>query len=464
MTTGGANVTVDQAKLVLNSFSAIFQNNLTSAELVTWRKFDSEMNDRNKLTVVEQVVPRYLVTHTTGAVNNLTTNDVQNTVFGSEQYQVNDIFGSSMGWQDFVKIRDIGAARESEALRGAALNLAEQIDAYILNFAVNASNNFLGTPGDPISTFNDIANGYTRLKEEGVEDTDFRAVLNYYDKQALGANIVNQTSLAGGGAGTAYSQGNASFLKSGDMIFRKGFDGDIAGIPTMFTQQLPTNLLGSRNPANTAMNGANQYSDYASVAISTGPGLRLTQTVNLTIGTGTETIKDGEVFTIANVYAWDNRLQAQLPHLQQFRVIGNYAATGGTVANVVIFPAIIVQGASPSGADFNTISNNTANATVNSIPGATAAVTFVGTASTAVRPRVIMSKDAIIMACADLIMPATGIGSRKSLTKVPLSVRMWQNSVFNTGEHQVRFDVAVTANVVDRRRICRINGASGTDQ
>lgn len=28
-----ANVTVDQAKLVLNSFAAIFQNNLTSAGL-----------------------------------------------------------------------------------------------------------------------------------------------------------------------------------------------------------------------------------------------------------------------------------------------------------------------------------------------------------------------------------------------------------------------------------------------
>ena len=60
---------------------------------------------------------------------------------------------------------------------------------------------------------------------------------------------------------------------------------------------------------------------------------------------------------------------------------------------------------------------------------------------------------------ADLILPATGIGSRKSLTKVPLSVRMWQNSVFNTGEHQVRFDVALAANVVDRRRIVRINGS-----
>lgn len=463
MSTGGANVTVDQAKLVLNAFAAIFQNNLTSAELVTWRKFDNEMNDRNALTVVEQIVPRYLVTHTQNGVNNLTTNDVQNTVFGSQQYKIQDVFGSSMGWGDFVKIRDIGAARESEALKGAALNLAEQIDAYILGFATKASNNWLGTPGDPVSTYNDVASGYTRLKEEGVEDTDFRAVLNYYDRQALGANIVNQTGIASGGAGSSYSQGNAAFASAGAGIYRKGFSGDIDGIPTMFTQQLPTLTLGTRNASDTAMNGANQYSDYASVAIATGPGLWLTQTINMTVGTGTETVNDGEVFTIAGVYAWDNRLQAQLPHLQQFRVIGNYTAASGVVAAMTIFPAIVVQGASPSGSDFNTISNNTANATVNSIPGATAAVTFLGTAGASVRPRVILSKDAVVVSTADLIMPATGIGSRKSLTKVPLSVRMWQNSVFNTGEHQVRFDVALSANVVDQRRIVRINGSTGAD-
>jgi hypothetical protein len=460
MTTGGANVTVDQAKLVLNSFAAIFQNNLTSAELVSWRKFENEMNDRNALTVVEQVVPRYLVTRTTSGVNNLSTNDVQNTVFGSEQFKIQDVFGSSMGWGDFVKIRDVGAARESEALRGAALNLAEQIDAYILAFVVEASNNWLGTAGDPISQWNDIAQGYTRLKEEGVEDTDFRAVLSYYDKQALGAGIVNQQGI---GASFA-AAGNASLPGIAEGVYRKGFAGDIGGIPTMFTQQLPTLVLGSRNTADTAMNGANQYSDYASVAVSPAPGQYMTQTVNLTIGVGTETLKDGEVFTIANVYAWDNRLQAALPHLQQFRVLGNYTATAGAVANVRIFPAIIVQNASPSGSDFNTISNNTAHATVDSIPGATAALTFIGAAAASVRPRVITSKDAVVINTADLIMPATGIGSRKALTKVPLSVRMWQNSVFNTGEHQVRFDVALSANVVDRRRIVRINGGSGADQ
>jgi hypothetical protein len=454
MTTGGANVTVDQAKLVLNSFAAIFQNNLLSKDLVTWRKFDGEMNDRNALTVVEQRAPRYTVTHSVNGVNDLSSTDVQNTVFGSEQYKLQDVFGSSMGWGDFVKIRDLGAARGSEALKAAALNLAEQIDAFILGYITNASNNWLGTAGDPINNWTDVASGYTRLKEEGVEDTEFRAVLNYYDRQSLGNQILNQNSGA--------ASGNASLPDMGEGVFRRGFEGSVAGIPTLFTQQLPTFKTGTRGTS--TMNGANQYYDYASVAVASAPGNYMTGTLNLTIGSGTETIKDGEVFTIANVYAWDNRLQAALPHLQQFRVIGNYTATSGNVANVRVFPAPIVPAASPSGADFNTIQNNTAHATVDSIPGASASITWVGTGNTSVRPRVITSRDAVVVSTADLIMPATGIGSRKSLTKVPLSVRMWQNSVFNTGEHQVRFDVALSPNVVDRRRICRINGSSGTDQ
>jgi hypothetical protein len=61
---------------------------------------------------------------------------------------------------------------------------------------------------------------------------------------------------------------------------------------------------------------------------------------------------------------------------------------------------------------------------------------------------------------AQLIMPATGTAMRKSLTRVPLSVRMWQHSDFNTGAHSVRFDVALTANVRERRRIVRLNGVA----
>lgn len=432
-------VVVDQAKLVMNAFAAIFQNNLVAADLVSWHQYDGEMADTNRFQVSEQIVPRYLVNQTVDGVADLTSSGTQDSVFGSEQFTVNRTFNTSMGWADFVKIRDIGDARESQAIKGAALNLAEQIDAYIMRTAVLAANNWTGTPGNNVAVYGDIASAYTRLKEEGVEDNDLRAVLTYADKQALGNDIVtNRPALDQIGSG----------------IYRNGFTGEVADIPTMFTQQLPTFTTGTRTGAVT-VNGGAQNVNYSAVAISGAPGQYMSQTINLT-GTGTQTLADGDVFTIAGVNAYDNRLQASLGRLQQFRVIGNYTAAAGAFANVRIFPAIIVPVASPSTA---TDRVNTAHATVTAAPAGGAAVTLLGTASTDYKARAILQKQAIVVNTKDLIMPATGIGERKQLTKVPLSVRMWKNSNFNTGQHDVRFDVALTANVRDRRRIIRINGA-----
>lgn len=434
-----ATITVDQAKLVLNSFAAIFQNNLVSADLVTWRKFDAEMNDRNALTVVEQVVPRYVVTRTTSGVNDLSAG-VQDSVFGSEQYKLQDVFGSSMGWGDFVKIRDINEARESAALKQAALNLAEQIDAYILGFATLASNNWVGTPGNSLTAFNDAAAAYTRLKEEGVDDVDVRAVLTYADKQALGNAILAST-------------GNAALASEGSGVYRNGWEGSIAGVPTLFTQQLPTLTTGTRTNGTVA--GANQNVNYSAVAVSSAPGNWLTQTLNIAGLGAAATIKDGEVFTLAGVNAYDNRLQASLGRLQQFRIIGDTTADGAGAATVRIFPAIIV----PATGGGSTANVNSAHATVTAAPANGAAVTFITTASTAVKPRLMINKSSIVVSTADLIMPATGTAQRKALTKVPLSVRMWMDSVFATGDHRIRFDVALTAGTSDRRRIVRVNGA-----
>lgn len=433
------SITVDQAKLVLNTFATVFQNNLVAKDLVTWHKYDTELNDRNSLTVSEQVGPRYAVTQTTSGVNDLSSG-TQDSVFGSEQFTVNQVFGSSMGWGDFVKIRDIGEARESTAITNAATNLAEKIDAYILKTAVMASNNWVGTPGNAVDSLDDFTAAYVRLKEEGVPDAELRAVLTYGDQAALASNIVSLPAL--------------DDIASG--IYRDGFSGKVGGIPTMFTQQLSNLTVGTRTAsgANVKMNAANQNVNYKAVAVSAAPGQYLTQTINVTIGTGTETVKDGEVFTIAGVYAWDNRLGQSTGRLQQFRVIGDYTATGGVVSAMRIFPALIVPG-SGTGGDINV---NTAHATVDSVPGAAALITFLGTASTAYKPRVILQKDAIQVNTADLIMPATGQGMRKSLNKVPLSVRMWKNSNFATGQHDVRFDVVLTANVRERRKIVRLSG------
>jgi len=423
-------VTVDQAQLVLNSFAAIFQNNLVSADLVTWKKFDGEMNDRNGLNVSEQITPDYTTSFTTNGVADLS-GGVQSTTFGSEQFKLTQTINSSMGWADFVKIRDLGAARESEALRKAALRLATDIDSYILGFAAKASNNWTGDGSTSISQYDDVASGYTRLKEEGVDDFDMRAVLTYGDKQALGAAVVAD---------------NASLPDIAAGVYRGGWEGSVAGVKTLFTQQLPTLTTGSRLQTSALTAGtADSATTYDSVAISGAPGQYKTQILNMDIGSGTETIADGETFTISGVYAYDNRAKKALTHLQEFRVIGATTASGG-IAAPRVYPAIITSG------PYQTVAQAAGN---------TAAVNFKGAPSTALYPRFIANKDAIVVNTADLIMPATGIGSRKALTKVPLSVRMWQHSDFATGVHSVRFDVALEANVASdgRRRLVRINGS-----
>ncbi len=428
-------VTVTQSELVMNAFAAIFQNNLVAKDLVTWNKFSGEMNDLNGLQVVEQVAPRYVTTETTDGVKDLTAG-VQSTVFGSEIYKINKTFGASMGYGDFVKIRDLGEARENLALRQAALNMAEAIDKHILSVASLASNNWLGTPANGIDSFGDFIQGYTRLKEMGVPDGDIKGGLTYQDKDDLGEAVIafNATDQLATGA------------------FRQGFSGAIGGIPTLFTQQLPYLTVGSRAAA--TLNGANQDVDYSAVAASTAPGRYMTQSLIIdSAGAAGATIKAGEVFTIADVYEWDNRANQTTGRLQQFVVLADTTTAGaGEDATVVIYPAMIVQGTSDV---------NTAHATVDSVPADGAAVTWLGTASTAYKPRLLMDKAAIIVNTADLILPATGEGSRKSLTKLPISVRMWKDSTFATGEHRVRFDVALTANVAGggRSRIIRINGA-----
>lgn len=425
-----AQVTVAQEATVLAAFAAIFQNNLVSADIATWRKFDGEMTDRNGLTVVEQVSPDYSTTFNDAQVADLS-GGVQDSVFGSEQYRLRNNIGVSMGWDDFIKIRDVETARESQALMRAAMRLATDIDAYIVRYIANAGNNWLGDGSSTVATYDDVASGYTRLMEEGCEETDLRAVLSHADKQALGSDVVTD---------------NASLADIGSGVYRNGFTGSVAGIPTMFTQQLPSLTVGTRNTVSALTAGtADSATAYEDVAISPAPGQFKTQILNMDIGAGSETLVDGDTFTIAGVFAYDNRAKKALDHLQQFRVVGNYTAVGGVVAPRV-FPAIITSG------PYQTVSNAAAN---------TAAVTFLGAPSAVLKPRFICNKSSVIINTRDLAMPATGMGSRRALTKIPLSVRMWKDSKFETGEHRVRFDVALEANIAanGRPKIVRINGS-----
>ena len=435
-------VTTEQQKLVLNSFAMVLQNNLVTADAVEWNEHDGEMDDRNGLQVLEQITPRYNVTRTENGVKDLSAG-TDGTVFGSELFSITGTFNANMGWGDFVKIQSIGDARESKALLGAATSMAEKIDAYILAKATLASNNWTGTPGNNITQWIDAVAGYTRLKENGVDDADLAYIMNYTDEMFLGDQIIKLP-------------GPDQFSTA---TYRKGFTGELNGIKTMFTQQLPVMTTGTRaTTAAGAINGAAQNVNYADVAKAGNVnGLHKSQTLVLDTFAAGATIAAGEVFTIPGVFAFDNRKQAlvQPARLQQFTVCSSATADGGGNVTVTIFPAMIVPG---SGAGDN-VNINTAHASVNSAPADNAVLTFLGAPSTNVGPRVIIQKQAIVVNTVPLILPASDTSMRRKLSKIPLTVRMWQHSDFYTGTHGVRFDVALNANIRERERVVRINGA-----
>lgn len=435
-------VTTEQQKLVLNSFAMVLQNNLVTADAVTWNQYDGEMDDRNGLQVLEQVTPRYNVTRTENGVKDLS-GGTDGTVFGSELFEITGTFNANMGWGDFVKIKSIGDARQSEALLGAASSMASKIDAYVLGKAVLASADWTGTPNNAVANWVDAAAGHTRLTENGVDDSELSFIFSAFDRQQLGDQIVK--------------------LPAPDALatatYRKGFSGEVDDIRTMFTNQLPNLLTGTRAQTAAALvNGANQNVNYADVAkAGTSNGLRKTQLLAVDGLAAGATIKAGEVFTYPGVFAYDNRKQALVSpaRLQQFTVVTDATADGaGIIAAMRIYPAMIVPG---SGAGDN-VNINTAHATVGAAPADNAVLTWIGAPSTNLSPRVVIQKQAVVVNTVPLILPASDTSMRRKLSKIPLSVRMWQHSDFYTGEHGVRFDVALNANIRDRDRIARVNG------
>jgi hypothetical protein len=149
--------------------------------------------------------------------------------------------------------------------------------------------------------------------------------------------------------------------------YKEGYMGRTGGFDFMENTLWPSMTPGAR--ANYVVNGANQ----------TGSTLAVT--------TGTGTIKQGEVFTIAGVFRVHPETKNSTGVLQQFVVTADYAGGAG---NVSIAPAIVTSGATQN---------------VSGSPANSAAITFAGTASTAHGISLAYHKDAFTFATADLVMP-----------------------------------------------------------
>jgi hypothetical protein len=101
--------------------------------------------------------------------------------------------------------------------------------------------------------------------------------------------------------------------------------------------------------------------------------------------------------------------------------------------------------------------STSALATVNSFPADNAAVTFVGTASTAYPQNMIYHKDAITLATADLVLP-TGVDMAARAVHNGISLRIIRDYDINNDRMPCRIDVLYGFSTIRPQMACRLWG------
>lgn len=165
-------------------------------------------------------------------------------------------------------------------------------------------------------------------------------------------------------------------------------------------------------------------------------------TINLSGGTASATIKAGDVFTIASVYAVNPETGQSTGSLQQFVCTATNTASGGAWTSVAVSPAFQSTGA---------------YATVDSLPQTSKAITFVGSASTAYPQNLAFHKDAFCLATADLELP-NGVDFKAREVFDGISMRIVRAYDINNDQFPCRLDVLYGWKTLRANQACRIVG------
>jgi hypothetical protein len=160
-------------------------------------------------------------------------------------------------------------------------------------------------------------------------------------------------------------------------------------------------------------------------------------------GTGTQTIKKGDVFTINGVFAVNPQTRESTGSLQQFVCTEDVAAVAGAYATVKISPAIYTSAH--------------ALATVSSFPQAGDTITFLGGASTQYPQNLVYHRDAIAFATADLLMPQ-GVDMASRQVHNGISMRVVRQYDINNDRMPCRIDVLYGYNVIRPQMAVRLWG------
>ena len=280
--------------------------------------------------------------------------------------------------------------------------LAASIDADVANSFLNMYQ-AVGTPGTTPSTTAVLLAAQQKLNEAAAVMSPRYVTVN----PAANAALIEGMKGLFNPVSTISSQ------------FKNGMFGEgILGFEELnMSQSIKQFTTGSRTGAHT---------------ITTTVSAQGTSSIAIT-GTGTQTIKKGDVFTIGSVFAVNPQTRESTGSLQQFVCTEDVAATGGAYAAVKISPAIYTS--------------SNALATVDSFPQSGAAVTFLGGASTQYPQNLVYHKDAIAFATADLLLPQ-GVDMASRQVHNGVSMRVVRQYDINNDRMPCRIDVLYGYSVI----------------
>lgn len=307
----------------------------------------------------------------------------------------------------------------TRVIRPAMIQIANAIDTDLMGLYTSVPS-WVGTPGQVIDSFADFAQGPERLDELAVPQ-DRVSILSPADQWGL---VGSQTSL--------YIQGAAN------EAYRKGNLGEIAGVDTFMSQNVPTHVVGVAT-GTPLVNGGTQGSAYEAVKDTGFQNLVTKGWTNSITGI----LKAGDVFEIAGVYAVNPVSKATLPFLRQFTVLED-ADSGATTgpATLKISPAIIAAGAFKN---------------VSAVPADNAPITVKGVGGTGYRQNLVFHKNAFALAMVPLVLPDGAVkAARQSYKGVSVRVVPYYDGANDI--NRWRLDVLYGKAAIDGRLATRLSG------
>ena len=302
------------------------------------------------------------------------------------------------------------------------IQLANQVDTDLMALYKDVPS-WVGTPGQTINSFADLALGPERMDEMANPVDGRSAVLSPADHWGMVGNLTG-----------LYIE------RSANSAYRNGSLGNVGGLEVLMSQNVPTHTVGTNwaTGSTPLTNGAAQETTYAAS--------KDTDTMSLITdgwSSGATSLKQGDVFTIANVNAVNPVTKVDLGFLKQFAITADISDTSGAIT-MTITPAAILTGAHQN------ISATIADG---------AALTEVGTEATGYRQNMVFNQNAFALVSVPLVSPpgAVDVGrqSYKGTNVRVIPVYDGTNDI-----SKWRLDILYGVKTVDSRLAHRVSGTA----